>query len=171
MSQERKISLRPVEQADDEFLLSVYASTRADELARVPWPPEQKEAFVRMQFEAQKRHYAAQYPKATHDIICVDGAPVGRLYLSRGADEFHILDITVLPQHRNSGTGSFLIRELLEEAKKSGKPVRIYVESFNPSLQLFSRLGFQKVEETGFQFLLQWMPTGGQQSAAGPRPE
>lgn len=158
MSQEKDISLRPVEQADDEFLLSVYASTRADEMARVPWAPEQKDAFVRMQFEAQKRHYAAQYPRATHEIICLDGAPIGRLYLSRDADALHILDITVLPQFRNSGTGSFLIRELLAEAGEAGNPVTIYVETFNPSLHLFSRLGFQKVEEAGLQLLLRWTP-------------
>lgn len=158
MSQEKDISLRPVEQADDEFLLSVYASTRADEMARVPWTPEQKDAFLRMQFEAQKRHYAAQYPRATHEIICLNGAPIGRLYLSRDADALHILDITVLPQHRNRGTGSFLIRELLEEGAAAGKHVSIYVETFNPSLRLFSRLGFQKVEEAGLQLLLRWTP-------------
>ncbi|HEY6251186.1 MAG TPA: GNAT family N-acetyltransferase, partial [Candidatus Angelobacter sp.] len=151
-------TLRPVTEADDEFLLSVYAGTRAEELALVPWTAEQKEAFVRMQFAAQKRHYAAEYPRATHDIICVDGAPVGRLYLARGAEVFHILDITVLAQHRNAGTGSCLMRELLKEAGNASKPVTIYVESFNPSLRLFERLGFQKVEDTGLMFLLTWTP-------------
>ena len=47
-----KITLRPVEEADQDFLLSVYASSRADEMARVPWSPEQKQAFVRTQFTA-----------------------------------------------------------------------------------------------------------------------
>ena len=171
MSQAKEISLRPVEQADDEFLLAVYASTRADEMARVPWAPEQKDAFVRMQFHAQKRHYAAQYPKATHEIICVDGTSVGRLYLARAADEFHILDVTVLPQFRNAGTGSFLIRKLLDEAGKAGKPVSIYVESFNPSLRLFSRLGFQKVDESGFQRLLRWIPANSRHATVGTQPE
>lgn len=156
MTPEKKITLRPVTEADDEFLLSLYAETRAEELARVLWAPEQKEAFVRMQFLAQKRHYAAEYPKAAHDIICADGVPVGRLYLSRGAEVFHILDITVLSQHRNAGTGSSLIRELLEEAGRASRPVTIYVENFNPSLRLFTRLGFQKVEDTGLLFLLRW---------------
>jgi ribosomal protein S18 acetylase RimI-like enzyme len=158
MNARKEITLRPVTEADDEFLLSVYASTRAEELERVPWTPEQKEAFVRMQFAAQKRHYAAQYPQASHDIIYADGVPVGRLYLSRGADGFHILDITVLAQHRNAGTGSFLLRELLAEAGKAAKPVSIYVENFNPSLRLFERLGFQRVEEDGFQLLLKKLP-------------
>ncbi|HEY6352739.1 MAG TPA: GNAT family N-acetyltransferase [Candidatus Angelobacter sp.] len=161
MPADKKFTLRPVTEADDEFLLTVYAGTRAEELARVPWSAEQKEAFVRMQYAAQKRHYAAEYPQATHDIICVDGVSVGRLYLSRGAEVFHILDITVLSQHRNSGTGSSLMRELLKEAGKASKPVTIYVENFNPSLRLFTRLGFQKVEDTGLLFLLRWKPQEG----------
>src|SRR5215471_1233366 len=77
------IALRPVTDADDSFILAVYASTRAEELARVPWTQEQKEAFIHMQFAAQKRHYAAEYPQASHDIIVVEGAPVGRIYLDR----------------------------------------------------------------------------------------
>lgn len=171
MSSDQKITLRPVREADNEFLLSVYAATRAEELARVPWTAEQKDAFVRMQFAAQNRHYVTEYPKATHEIICVGGVPVGRLYLSRDAEEFHILDITVLPQNRNSGTGSVLLRELLKEAGETDKPVSIYVESFNPSLRLFERLGFQKVEDTGLMFLLKWTPKGSiQHSAASTQP-
>jgi len=158
MIPEKKISLRPVTEADDEFLLSVYAETRAEELARVPWTPEQKDAFVRMQFLAQKRHYAAEFPLANHDIICADGVQVGRLYLSRGAEKFHILDITVLSQYRNGGVGSFLLQALLDEAATASKPVSIYVENYNPSLRLFTRLGFQKMEENGFQLRLMALP-------------
>lgn len=158
MTPEMKISLRPVTEGDDEFLLSVYAGTRAEELARVPWTPEQKDAFVRMQFAAQKQHYAAEYPQASHEIICADQVPVGRLYLARGTDGFHILDITVLGERRNAGIGSHLLRELLAEAARAGKPVTIYVESFNPSMRWFRRLGFLPVEENGFQVLLKRLP-------------
>ena len=152
----KNITLRPVTESDEEFLLAVYASTRAEEMERVPWTAEQKDAFVRMQFAAQKSHYAAEYPRASHDVICVDGTPVGRIYLDRDAGKLHILDITVLPQHRNAGIGSFLLRQLLQEAAGSSKPVNIYVENFNPSLRLFKRLGFQVAEENGFQLLLKW---------------
>jgi len=157
---EGEIALRPACDADEGFLLSVYASTRADELAHVPWGPEQKDAFVRQQFTAQKSHYAATFPAASHDIINLNGgaAPVGRLYLDRGTEVFHILDITVLPQHRNAGTGSFLLRQIMAEAGKCGKPVTIYVESFNPALRLFERLGFQKDRSEGFHFLMKWSP-------------
>jgi ribosomal protein S18 acetylase RimI-like enzyme len=159
MISKEKITLRPVSDQDDNFLLSVYASTRIAELAQVPWSPEQKEVFVRMQFNAQKQHYATEYPQANHDLICVDGVPVGRLYLARDADALHILDITVLPEHRNLGIGSFLLGQVIEEARSEGKPVTIYIETFNPSLRLFERLGFRKDKENGFQLLLKWSPS------------
>jgi ribosomal protein S18 acetylase RimI-like enzyme len=153
-----KITLRPVQDSDEEFLLTVYASTRADELKLVPWSQDQKDAFVRMQFAAQKQHYATEYPEASHDIIYRGEVPVGRLYLVRRA-EFHILDITVLPQHRNSGTGSFLLRQLMEEARQAAKPVTIYVESFNPSLGLFRQLAFLPVEQKDLHWLMRWSPS------------
>ena len=74
-------------------------------MAQVPWSAEQKEAFVRMQYAAQKQHYAAEFPQASHDIIYIDETAVGRLYLDRREDALHILDITVLPQHRGQGPG------------------------------------------------------------------
>jgi ribosomal protein S18 acetylase RimI-like enzyme len=155
---EEQITLRPATADDDEFIFACYASTRALELAQVPWSAEQKEAFVRMQYVAQKQHYAAEWPRASQDIICVNEIPVGRIYLDRREDALHILDVTVLPQHRNQGTGSRLLRRLLDEANMVEKPVTIYVESFNPSLRLFERLGFQKEHEKGFHLLMKWQP-------------
>jgi ribosomal protein S18 acetylase RimI-like enzyme len=157
-----KVTLRPVAEQDDNFLLSVYASTRADELAHVPWSVEQKDAFLRMQFSAQKQHYAAQYPQAKHDVIYLDQTSAGRVYLAREADVLHILDITILPKYRNLGIGTFLLCQIIDEARDAGKSVTIYVESFNPSLRLFERLGFRRDKENGFQLLMKWsFPLGG----------
>ncbi|MBZ5530012.1 MAG: GNAT family N-acetyltransferase [Acidobacteriia bacterium] len=159
-----RITLRPVAVADDAFLYSVYASTRAEEMTRVPWTPEQKEAFLRMQFTAQKQHYAAEFPHAQHDLILLDDSPVGRLYLARNADALHILDITVSPERRNTGIGSAMLGRIQNDASSKALPVTIYVENFNPSLRLFFRLGFQPAEEKGFHYLMKW--TRGQPSLA-----
>src|SRR5207244_400037 len=51
------LRLRTVNPADEVFLLSVYASSRADELAQVQWAEGQKEAFVKWQFDLQRREY------------------------------------------------------------------------------------------------------------------
>ena len=140
------VTLRAVGPADEAFLLNVYAGTRADELALVSWTDEQRLAFVGMQFTAQQDHYRKVYPEADHDVILSAGRPVGRLYIARKEHEIRIIDITLLPQERNVGVGSYLIRELLDEATRAGKPLRVYVESFNPSLRLFERLGFYRTD-------------------------
>lgn len=155
---DKQITLRPATEADDDFIFNCYASTREQELAQVPWSREQKEAFVRMQYTAQKQHYAAEAPQASHDIIYLDATPVGRIFLDRREDALHILDVTVLPQHRNQGTGSLMLRRLLDEAGRLGKPVTIYVESFNPSLRFFERLNFRKDHEKGLHLLMKWQP-------------
>ncbi len=156
---EVSISLRPVESDDREFLFRVYGSTRADEMAMVPWTDEQKESFVRSQFNAQLAHYEKTYPTANHDVILVSGKPAGRLYVARLADEIRIADITVLPEERNAGIGTYLLRQLMEESKQTGKITRIYVEEFNRSLTLFQRLGFIVGEQQGFNLLMQWNPS------------
>jgi GNAT superfamily N-acetyltransferase len=150
------VTLRPVTPEDEEFLLQLYASIRASELAQVPWSDAQREAFVRMQFAAQQDHYRTHNPEATHDIIMLDADRIGRLYVARREREIRILDITILPEHRNKGIGTPLIKDLMAEATGAGLPLNIFVESFNPSHQLFERLGFLKVEDDGVNHLMEW---------------
>jgi ribosomal protein S18 acetylase RimI-like enzyme len=78
--------------------------------------------------------------------------------VARTADEVRILDIALLPEHRSSGVGSSIIKEILAETVKAEKPVRIYVESFNRSLRLFERLGFSSVQDIGTHLLMEWHP-------------
>ena len=98
--------LRPVEPDDREFLYRVYASTRTEELAVVPWDDAQKDAFLRAQFDAQDAWWRENYGGASFDVIVVDGEPAGRLYLHRGDTEIRIVDIALLPEHRGKGVGT-----------------------------------------------------------------
>lgn len=151
-----KLTRNAVKEADAPFLFALYASTREFELSQVPWTPEQKQAFLEMQLKAQTQSYAATRPAATHEIIHRDGEPVGRLYLDRSSDGFHILDIIIGPAFRGTGIGSEVLNEILDEAARHGKPVTIYTETFNPSLRLFERLGFRVKSADGFLVLLEW---------------
>jgi len=150
------ISTRPVQQDDAPFLLWLYASTRAEELALVPWTDEQRQVFLRMQFAAQQDHYRKQYPLAIHEIVLVNERPIGQLYVARLEHEMRIIDLTIMPDQRNGGVGSFLLRRLLDEAALAARVVRIYVEDFNPSLRLFERMGFKPVEKEGMHILMEW---------------
>jgi len=153
-----KVTLRASRPSDEEFLFSVYASTRADELALVDWTEEQKAAFLRMQFEAQSRFYVENYPGAEFQLILLDGQPAGRLYIHHRQDEIRIMDIALLPEHRRRGIGIALLNRILEEANDSHMPVTIHVERFNPAMQLYKRLGFHLKEDRGVYHLLEWSP-------------
>lgn len=150
------LSLRPITGEDDAFLARVYASSRADELAVTGWPEELKADFCRRQFDAQSAYYAENYPGAAFQIIEQDGWPIGRLYVARWEKEIRIVDITLLPEFRGSGSGTKLLRELQAEARIAGKSLTIHVERFNRALGLYQRLGFQQIEDKGVYLLMKW---------------
>lgn len=152
------VTLRPVGPDDQDFLIEIYGSTRAEELALVPWTDEQRHAFILHQFTAQQEHYLKTYPDASHDIVLSDDRRVGRLYVARLDHEIRIIDITLLPAERNVGIGSYLVQQLLDEANRIGKLTRIWVEDFNPSLCLFERFGFSRSEQQGIHVLMQKTP-------------
>jgi GNAT superfamily N-acetyltransferase len=152
-----RITLRPIGPDDMELLLRVYRSTREEELAMVvDWTDEMKDAFVLQQFSAQHAWYQEHYVGATFDVILIDGAPAGRLYVHRRPDEIRLVDITLLPERRQGGFGTSILQDLLAEAAAAGKPLTIHVEIYNPAMRLYERLGFQPVEERGPYRLMKW---------------
>ncbi|HEU5036364.1 MAG TPA: GNAT family N-acetyltransferase [Nocardioides sp.] len=152
------VSLRPVTDDDRPFLIALYASTRAAELDQVVWAPGQREAFVRMQYDAQDVSYRTQNPEGAFDIIEVAGRPVGRLYVDRRVDEIRIVDIALVPEHRRAGIGSALIERLQADAAATGRTVTIHVEVHNPAAVLYGRLGFVAVAEHGLYRRMEWAP-------------
>jgi ribosomal protein S18 acetylase RimI-like enzyme len=154
------IMLRPIRDDDLPFLRRVYASTREEELAPVPWTRAEKDAFLGSQFALQHRYYQEHYSDADFRVILVGGVPVGRLYLARWEGEHRIVDIAVLPEHRGRGIGSRLLGEIVAEADAAGKPVSIHVEIQNRARRLYERLGFRPIEERGVYILMR-RPVGG----------
>lgn len=163
---EPAVALRPAREDDREFLSLVYASTRAEELAALPWSDEQKQGFLAQQFEAQSVHYAAHFADASFDVVLVDGERAGRVIVARRAGELKLIDIALLPEHRGRGIGTRLMAPLLDEAAERGDKVTIYVERLSRALRLYGRLGFVTVEDTGVYLRMERPPPGGQAKIA-----
>jgi ribosomal protein S18 acetylase RimI-like enzyme len=154
-----RVTFRPIEPGDMEFLLRVYRSTREEELVMiVDWTPEMKDAFILQQFTAQHTWYQEHYIGAEFLVILVAGDPAGRLYIHRREKEIRLVDIAFLPELRNGGFGTSILRDLLAEGEASGKPVSIHVEIYNPAMRLYERLGFRAIEDRGVYRLMQWSP-------------
>ncbi len=133
-------------------------STRLEELASLPWDEAQRQAFLTMQFAAQRHHYHTQYNDASFEVILCDGEPSGRLYVARWPEEIRIIDIALAPAYRGRGVGTALITSLLGEATRARKRVRLHVEPTNRALRLYQRLGFGVVAEHGLYLFMEWAP-------------
>jgi len=148
--------LRPVTETDRDFLASVYASTREEEMALVAWSDEEKAAFLRSQFEAQDRYYRQYYPDAAYLVVEVDGELAGRLYVARlaGAKDIRIVDVALLPPFRSKGFGREILASVLADGDRLGWRVSIHVERNNRALRFYDRLGFRMAEDKGVYLFL-----------------
>ncbi|MBT9314089.1 GNAT family N-acetyltransferase [Leptothoe spongobia] len=153
------LTFRSITEADQPFLKQVYASTREEELAIVPWPEEQKQTFLEFQFNAQHTFYQNQFGDAAFWVIEQAGVPIGRLYLDRRADEIRIIDIALLPAYRDRGIGTALLNTILAVGQANNQPVRIHVEQNNRALNLYRRLGFVQIGGESVYYLMEWTPS------------
>ena len=156
----RGIALRRETDADLPFLMQVFAASRADELAIVPWTEDQKRAFLIQQFGAQRTHYYNHFPDTAFDLIEQHGKPIGRLYLHERKTRVHIIDIALMPGSRDAGLGTALLTAIQDYARARGKGVDIFVERFNPARSLYDRMGFKVIREEEVYLEMDWAPEG-----------
>ena len=150
------IRLRPACKGDETFLCELYATTRHAELTLMPWPAEWKQAFVRMQFDAQTRHYRTMHPKADHSIVMSSGAPIGRLLVDRQDSQVLIVDLTLLPEFHGRGIGTGLVSELQKEASALGQAIIGHVACGNQAEKFWRKMGFQVLPKDEMYSRLYW---------------
>src|SRR6266436_1227766 len=152
-----RLTLRAVTADDEALLLFVYDSSRAEELAPVQWQEGQREAFVKWQFDLQRREYDARFPDADYYVILIDDCPAGRIWIGRDAEQIRLLDIALLPEFQNRGAGKLLLRRLIDEAQSTHKPLRHMVFVLNNDAHRFyERLGFVIIEDLGAYKHMEW---------------
>lgn len=147
------IELRPLREQDDSFLRAVYASTREDDLALLPEPIGSQ--LITSQYELQRTHYLANYPRATWSVIEHLAQPVGRMIVDRSADPWCLIDIAVVTAWRSHGIGTWLIESLLREAERADVELVLSVRTENfAARRLYDRLGLLKRDEIGAYMVL-----------------
>ncbi len=118
-------------------------------------PESQRQSLLSMQFNAQRQQYDQVYPEAENRIILQNDRRLGRMLVDSGEHEITLIDIALLPEHRNGGFGTSLLQKLLTEALIARKPIRLHVWRFNPALHLYQRLGFSVVnDQSGYLEML-----------------
>ncbi|MDJ0705576.1 MAG: GNAT family N-acetyltransferase [Leptolyngbyaceae cyanobacterium MO_188.B28] len=154
--EQRGITVRPITSEDEDFLYTLYASSREEELSAVDWDLSFREEFLRMQFMAQHQYYHERFIDPEFLIILLQEKSIGRIYIDHRQHEIALAEITLLPEYRNQGIGSLFVQDLKTKAAARKLPLRLHVEHFNRARKLYDRLGFQQIEDTGVHSHMEW---------------
>jgi GNAT superfamily N-acetyltransferase len=153
------LTLRPetASAEDAAFVYTLFAGTKAAEMALMPLDDAGKTFLLRMQYRSMTMTYRQQYPDARYEIAELDGVPVGRLVTDVQADCVYYVDIAVLPDRQGGGVATALMQMALEEPKRLGLPGRVKVMSSNvASLRLCQKLGMTLRQDMPPMVELEW---------------
>ncbi|MGO4377752.1 GNAT family N-acetyltransferase [Pseudoduganella sp. RAF53_2] len=153
MDETEAIRLRAAEEADQDFLFELLASTRPD-LSLIDGPA--RSMLLRLQLEAQHAHYRQHFPQLEANVVLVGDQRAGRLCVARTDNEIRLLDISLLPGFRNRHIGGHLLSTLQEAARHLGLPLRLHVLQDNPARHLYERHGFQPGALDGLHLSMEW---------------
>ena len=74
--------------------------------------------------------------------MVLDERVIGRLYVWRQPAEIRLMDISLFPQERGAGLGTFLLQALIGEAAAAGAALTLHVNSDSRARAWYQRLGF-----------------------------
>jgi ribosomal protein S18 acetylase RimI-like enzyme len=150
--------MRPIDPGDDGFLDALYEATRLEEILAWGLAMDAARLFLGAQARTQRAGYAIQYPGAERWMLVTGGVHVGRLVLDATGRAWRIVDLSVMPAHRQRGLGTLVLHHVQGRAMRAETPVRLTVAASNPARRLYARLGFSVTSCDGEHLAMEWRP-------------
>ena len=157
MIRKAEVSLRPEDWSDDQsFLIELFHSVAESELGFLHIEPAQRRKIVLEQLLIQRTHWAAAFPQCWKTIILVDHQPAGRFYVNQHASSMRVVELSLLPEYRQQGIGTQLIKQIQAEATRLSIPLRLKVLIGNEARNFYQRLGFSEIRRVEMHAELEW---------------
>ena len=83
------------------------------------------------------------------------------MIVDRAAQEIRLVDIALLPEHRNRGYGGREVADLIRLAESLTLPLRLSVLRGNPAIRLYARLGLVWKGSDGMYIEMEYASAGG----------
>lgn len=139
-----KIELRPATADDLDFLYRLHRATLKEYVAQTwGW----NEGWQRQRFEQR-------FDPAACRVIQFKKRHAGVVSVVEYEGEIFLANIAVTPDLQGQGIGTSVIQQVLDEAKRSGKPVVLQVLKVNPARRLYERLGFSVTGENETHYFM-----------------
>lgn len=80
-------------------------------------------------------------------MICADGSPIGAMLVGRRGGCSRVATMSILPDYRGTGAGSYILNILIRDARQRGEHSLVLevIEQNEPALYLYQKFGFAKV--------------------------
>jgi ribosomal protein S18 acetylase RimI-like enzyme len=134
-----RYALRRGTTADLDFILRVHVEAMR---------PHVERTFGAWDAAAQRARLLETTLPETHEIVELDGEPVGCRWVRPHLDSLELVRLWLLPHAQGKGLGTELVRELLVSAARLRVPARLRVLKVNPAQRLYRRLGFEDIATT-----------------------
>lgn len=127
------ITLRAATGGDFEFIFELHKATLGPYVDQVwGWDDDDQRAYLDRTIDI-----------ATTQVIVVDGVDAGRLNLADQDGDVYVGLIEVAADFQRQGIGTRILRDVLDEAFKAGRGVRLSVLKVNTGARrLYQQLGF-----------------------------
>lgn len=148
-----KLSYRPAAPEDFEFLFRLHEAAMRQyvEDSFGPWDEPWQRAYFRRKFE----------PGALK-IIQRGGVDVGAVQVQQRTEEIYLARLEILPAYQRQGIGTLVLRELMAESDRDGRPVALQVlKSDVRARSLYQRLGFGVTGENDTHYIMAYSENPG----------
>jgi ribosomal protein S18 acetylase RimI-like enzyme len=141
----KNIRLRDVKPDDYDFLYNLHreALMRYIDLT---WGWEE---------EWQARYFRERFNPEDRKIIQLHEEDIGCISVQDQVDALFIAYIAILPVYQQQGVGTYLIKNVIQEAGRRNIPVRLHTLKVNPVWEWYERLGFRRTGSTGTHILME----------------
>jgi GNAT superfamily N-acetyltransferase len=142
------IKIAPAEESLREFSYLVKKTAEGGYVKEIfGWDEAEQRAFHSRDWE-QKRPM----------IISYNGEPVGTIYIAENKDFIEIGQFFIMPEYQNKGIGTYVLKQVLDRADRSGLNTKLAYLRNNPVASLYSRHGFRTIEANELFFFTERSP-------------
>jgi ribosomal protein S18 acetylase RimI-like enzyme len=148
--------LRSVHERDQEFIDTLYRSTRED-LLMLPMDPAFIDDLIRSQQRIHEFGVQQNYPHAQTKILEYQGQALGRMIFEHTVGDIRLIDIAVLPSAQRQGLARCMLQHLqqMAETHQASLSLRVVKNNFK-ARWFYLSAGFQIVGEDEISEQMCW---------------
>lgn len=138
------LQYRKATENDISFLFDLRTKTMTEHYISSHLPTDKESTLQRILYHFEKAN-----------IITLNNEPIGLLKINKAENHIEVLQIQIDPKLQGKGIGKSILKEIIEEASATKKPVRLSVLKTNKAQTLYVVLGFKIIAEDQHSYMME----------------